>query len=166
MISIIAYDTIGNGIRVARGEMSGREMINVFISESFISVCALAGGSLLSTGLGPIGYLLGSLVGSIIGGITFQAGKKCFVSLCVESWFTLFGLVRQDYTLPESIISELGGDVFEPDTFQHSVFTPTPTQTQKTMTDRFVVDRFSPQTIEIRPLRRGVVSVSAVGYTF
>ena len=166
MIAIIAYDTIGNGIKVAKGEMLGSEMVNVFISETFISACALTGGGLLSTGLGPIGYLLGSLVGSLIGGITYHAGKTFFISLCVESGFTLFGLVQQDYALPEDIILDLGGETFKHDTFQHSVFTPTPSQTNKVITDQFVVDRFSPQTISIRPLRRGVLSVSAVGYTY
>ena len=165
MIAIIAYDTIGNGIRVARGEMSSREMINVFISESFISACALAGGSLLSTGLGPIGYLLGSFVGSLIGGITYQAGKKFFISLCVENDFTFFGLVRQDYTLPQSIISELGGDVFEHETFEHSVFSPLSAQAPQPL-DQFVSDSFTPQTIAIKPLRRGILSVSTVGYSF
>ena len=164
MIAVIAYDTIGNGIKVAKGELPGREMLNVFISETFVSACALAGGGLLSTGLGPIGYLLGSLLGSIIGGISYQAGKRIFVSLCVEAGFTLFGLVRQDYSLPEEVIRDIGGDVFESEEFIYSEFEPVSESAMTTMPQAFRPDEFIYDTISIRPLRRGVLSVSLVGY--
>ena len=163
MIAVIAYDTIGNSIKVVRGELSEREMLNVFIAETFISACALAGGSLLSTGLGPIGYLLGSFVGSIIGGIACQAGKRIFISLCVESGFTLFGLVRQDYTLPDSVIRDIGGDIFKQDVFNIDEFEPI-SASSSLMQPIFETEQFHVDTIMIQPLRRGVLSVSQVAY--
>ena len=162
IIAVIAYDTIGNGIKVARGELSEREMLDVFISESFISAFALAGGSLLSTGLGATGYLLGSFVGSIIGGIAYQTGKRIFIAFCIESGFTLFGLVSQDYTLPESVIREIGGDIFELNEFEVDEFEPV--SSSHLNHSVFEPDQFQIDTITIQPLRRGVLSVSQVAY--
>lgn len=36
--------------------------------------------------------------------VVYNIGKKKLISLCVEAGFTCFGLVEQDYELPEEIL--------------------------------------------------------------
>ena len=38
--------------------------------------------------------MIGSFVGSIIGSFTYNVGHKAIVSFCVDSGFTMFGLVE------------------------------------------------------------------------
>ena len=103
--------------------------------------------------------MLGSFVGSSIGSLTYDFGYKKAISFCVDTGFTMFGLVEQDYTLPEDIIKEIGIDVldyesFEFESFEHDTFTAS----------TFEPESFKPESLDIVYLRRGVIGVSKIGY--
>lgn len=51
------------------------------------------------------------------------------MSFCIDTGFTMFGLVKQDYTLPEDVLEYIGIDVFQyekflPKQFQKENFAP------------------------------------------
>ena len=81
------------------------------------------------------------------------------IAFCVDSGFTFFGLVEQDYTLPTEIIKEIGLDTFDYETFDLETFQP-----DSLTFDTFEADTFSPDSLDISFLRRGVIGVSKVGY--
>ena len=93
--------------------------------------------------------MIGSFVGSSIGSLTYDYGYKKAISFCVDTGFTMFGLVEQDYTLPEEIIKQIGVDVLDYETFDVDTFSP---------------ETFEPESLDIIYLRRGVIGVSKIGY--
>ena len=103
--------------------------------------------------------MIGSFVGSLIGSFTYNVGHKAVVSFCVDSGFTMFGLVDQNYTLPQNIIDQLGLDLFSYENLDFDAFEP-----ERLSFEAFDADGFVPDTMEITFLRRGVIGVSKVGY--
>lgn len=159
--TVIVIDTIKNSYRVAAGEISTGEMIAEFIRESYVAGLSFVGGT-VSQELIPVpilGYLVGSFVGSVVGAFTYNLGHDVFLSFCANSGFTAFGLVNQDYVLPDEIIEELGLVDFNFDTIQYDAvdvdeFEPV----------EFIVDEFQPATLSMSMVNRGVIGVAKVGY--
>lgn len=81
------------------------------------------------------------------------------ISFCVNSGFTMFGLVEQNYVLPEKAMAQIGMNVFEYERFSHQKFNYT-----RFKVNRIVTDRESVNSIEISFLRRGVIGVRTIGY--
>jgi len=71
-------------------------------------------GSIILSAL-PMGIVIGNILGCIIGGFAYNTTNKLFISYCIESGFTCFGLVEQDYCLPECILKDLSFDLIETD---------------------------------------------------
>ena len=72
---------------------------------------------------------------------------------------TLFGIVDQDYTLPDDIIEQIGIETFDYETFEKESFYP---DTFKF--DTFYAETIVPENIGISVMRRGVIGVTKIGY--
>ena len=158
-LAVVIYNVIGNAISVAQGKMTTSQMSEAFTRDIYMSVCMITGGGALSSAFGPIGYLVGTLLGSIIGGFTYTVGKQLVISVCIEHGFTAFGLVEQDYSLPDSVLDEIGVDVFTPETFSYEEFL-----TEAKAFDDFEYETMEYQTFDIQVLRRGVIGINKIGY--
>lgn len=86
-------------------------------------------------------------------------GYKQLIGFCVESGFTFFGLVEQDYRLSDDVLDELGLDSFELDNFEIDTFELATFDISSFDFNSFEVDSFMP-----RLLRRGVIEINKVGY--
>lgn len=131
------------------------------MKDMFVTTCGLVGGS-ISQGfieIPVLGYLIGNFIGSTVGSFVYSAGYSAVLSFCVESGFTMFGLVDQNYTLPEKIIEEIGAEVFKFDEFQYDQFKP-----EEFTFEKFSFDRFQYDTLGITVLRRGVIGVREIAY--
>ena len=129
-----------------------------------VTFAGVAAGSVMQTllaGVPTLGYMLGSFVGSAVAGLVFETSEKVLLSICINTGFTFFGLVKQDYSLPADIISEMGLDSFELDSFK-----PDCLSLDSFELDSFHLDTFEPETIDVIMLKRGIVSVRTVGYTY
>ncbi|NGM17503.1 hypothetical protein GMI70_05750 [Eggerthellaceae bacterium zg-893] len=158
--TVIAINACKNGIKVASGEMNTHEFADTVFRDAFVSMVALSGGAVgqASFPIPAIGYLLGSFIGSLLGGVAYGAGQNIFMSFAVDSGLTFFGLVDQSYELPESTLREIGIDIFEYDRFEY---------------EQAHIDYYEPDTASIgltRPEleftfpRRGVIGIGRVGY--
>ena len=160
----LAYTTIKNSVLVASGKMSAREMgaaliDTVAMSSSFVAGAYIGGiiGQAIGFAVPVVGYLLGSLISSAFS-VVYNIGKNKFLSFCVDSGFTCFGLVDQDYTLPEELLKDMGIDI-----------TPiTRTQISRTEISRTTVgsniNRTTLDTIDLKIVKRGIIGVNKVGY--
>ena len=101
-------------------------------------------------------YLLGNFVGSFVGSFAYAAADSAIISFCIESGWTLFGLVSQDYQLPDELIRQLGFDIYEVDEFGTDRF-----EYDEYKMDEFEIDEYRPDFIQV--LRRGVVGVHQIG---
>ena len=142
--------------------MEPREMGSVLTKEVIVSSVALAGGSVgqaLVPELPVLGYMLGSLIGSVLATVVVGFGEKVLLSFCVETGFTCFGLVKQDYTLPEEVLREMGVELAEVERIYPDIIEP-----DRIKPDRVEVERIQYETVEFHIVKRGIIGFNKVGY--
>lgn len=162
-VSII-YRTVKNSILVANKQMSPQQMGIQFVDSVVVASGYLVGkeiGGLIVQALCPelpmIGYAIGSLLGCSIA-VAYNIGKNKFISFCVDTGFTCFGLVEQNYALPEQTLDELGIE-----------YAPiTHIELEKATIEYANVNQniqeSNLETIDIKVLKRGIIGVNKIGY--
>lgn len=160
-VVVLAMNAVKGSFDVAQGKKSRTEFANAIVKDTFVSACALIGGGISQTfiDIPMLGYLLGSFVGSVMGAFAYDCGYKKALSFCVDTGLTLFGLVEQDYILPDDIIKQIGLETFKADSFEIESFEP-----ESFEIESFDFDTFEPDNIGIKLLRRGVIGFSKIGY--
>lgn len=161
----LVLQTTKNSILVAAGKMSTQQM-----GAAFVDMVVVSGGYLVGAHIGGIigqaigfelpvlGYLLGSLIGTSFC-VVYNIGKKKLISFCVDTGFTCFGLVEQNYELPEDVLHDMGVE---------TIMIPR-TRIETTEIPRAAImasdiKKADYETIDITVLRRGVIGVNKVGY--
>ena len=161
----LVMQTVKNSILVAAGKMTTKQMGAAFVDTVVVSGGYILGahiGGIIGQALGfelpVVGYLLGSLIGTSFC-VIYNIGKKKLISFCVDTGFTCFGLVEQNYELPEDVMDELGVETIPiPRTQIERIEVP---RTQTSTTD---INKTDYETIDITVLRRGVIGVNKIGY--
>jgi hypothetical protein len=137
---------------------------------AFVDTVVISGGYLVGAHIGGIigqalgfelpvvGYLLGSLIGTAFC-VVYNIGKKKLISFCVDTGFTCFGLVEQNYELPEDVLHDLGVETIP---IPRTQIERTPISRTQTITAN--VNAAEYETIDITVLRRGVIGVNKIGY--
>ena len=91
--------------------------------------------------------------------LVYNIGKKKLISFCVDTGFTCFGLVEQNYELPEEVLREMGVETIPvPRTQVERIDVP------RTQIMGSGVETSEYETIDITVLRRGVIGVNKIGY--
>lgn len=161
-ITVIALDTVKDSLMVAVGKMTAKEMGIQLSEEILISCAALSGGAFgqfLLPEVPVLGYMLGSLLGSVVASVSIDICKKFVISFCVDTGFTCFGLVDQDYRLPNEVLESMGIGVI-----------PVPrVKIKRSPVARVNAQRTSIlhaeyETVSLTILRRGVIGVNRVQY--
>lgn len=157
----IVMNTLRNSFDVATGKMTRVELADACARDLFLTACSLTLGGVTQgmIQIPVLGFALGSFVGSVVGSFAYNKGYTAYMSFCVDSGFTFFGLVDQDYTLPTEVLTEMGIDVFEYDKFE-----PRRINIEGFEPQQINIEKFKPQTIAIKTLRRGVIEVNRIGY--
>ena len=160
-VTVLVMNSMKNSYQVTTGNMSRAEMVNELIKEMFVTTCALSMGAASQSliEIPVLGYMIGSFVGSIAGSVIYSSIYNPVLSFCVESGFTLFGLVDQDYELPEEVLNEIGIEVFEYEKFEYEPF-----EYEKFEYEKFEYEQFEYEKLHTIFLRRGVIGVNCIGY--
>lgn len=161
MATVLAMDTMKNAYKVAAGQMSRTELASELVRELIVSSASLAGGAMVQAfiEIPVVGFMIGSFVGSVIGSFVYNCGYSTALSFCVDTGFTMFGLVKQNYTLPKDIMEAIGLEVF-----QYEQFTPQQFEPRTFSPTKFNPKGIATDMLGIHILRRGVIGVSEVGY--
>ena len=159
---VLAVGTIESGIYLAVGKINKTEFVTQVSQNVFTTAASVIGGAVLSALL-PEGfvfsYMLGSLIGSVIGGFIYKGSEKLLLSYCVHSGFTFFGLVEQNYEVPTELLKELGIKVFEPILFDILRFDKDSFEPM-----RFYAEPFTYEKMECTILKRGIIEAYSIGY--
>ena len=141
--------------------MSRQELTAEMTKEMFILSCSLGVGFLSQTFIHiPVfSFMVGNFIGSILGAFVYDKIYDVALSFCVDTGFTMFGLVEQDYKIPEHILKKIGLKVFEYEKFQFHKFKP-----QKFEIKKFEIKKFQFEAFKMTILRRGVIGISKIGY--
>lgn len=163
----LTMETIKNSILVAAGKMTPRQMGGAFVDSAVISAGYIVGakiGGTIAQAIGwefpGIAYALGSLIGCACAAV-YNIGKKKLISFCVDTGFTCFGLVEQDYSLPEDVLNDMGIDLIP---ISRTEISHTPIDRVQVSTGAESISRVEYDTIEIKFLRRGIIGANRVGY--
>lgn len=161
----VIFGTIKDSILVAAGKMSSKEMGMHFVDTLVVSsgyLVSMKIGGVIAQALFPelpgISYAIGSLLGCSVA-VVYNIGKKKLIAFCVDTGVTCFGLVEQNYELPEDVLKEMGIETIPIQRTQVEM-TDVP-RTQVMGTD---VETSEYETIDITVLRRGVIGVNRIGY--
>lgn len=159
---VLAVNTIDYGIKLSTGKINNFEMAQNITRLYFTTGFAYAGG-LIMTAILPEGfafsYMIGSFIGGLIGSGLYTITENVFLSFCIDSGCTFFGIVEQDYTLPKHILEELGfnlSDIKTSLTNKSSV--------QKSTIQKSSLKTSTIQKSNIEILKRGVIAVGKIGY--
>lgn len=160
-VTVLVMNSMKNSYQVTTGNMSRAEMVNELIKEMFVTTCALSMGAASQSliEIPVLGYMIGSFVGSIAGSVIYSSIYNPVLSFCVDSGFTLFGLVDQDYELPEEVLKEIGIEIFEYEKFEYEPF-----EYEKFEYEKFEYEQFEYEKFHTIFLRRGVIGVNCIGY--
>jgi hypothetical protein len=164
----VVLETVKNSILVAAGKMTAKQMGAAFVDSVVVSGGYIVGakiGSAIGGAIGQalgfqlpvVGYLIGSLVGTAFA-VVYNIGKKKLISFCVDSGFTCFGLVDQNYELPEEVLRDMGVDLTP---VSRTTISRTNVSNTAVAT---TVGRTNYETIDINIVRRGVIGVNKIGY--
>ena len=166
-VTAITLNTIQNACLLSFGKINRREFAEKCTHDFFVAGASVGigiaggavGGSFTFGGATVIGYMVGSFVGSVIGEFVYKGIYSCALSFCVDTGCTFFGIVEQDYALPDDILKEIGLNVFE-----YEEITPRRIAPNHIKPTRFEAEQFVPIEISVAFLRRGVIGVNCVGY--
>lgn len=164
---VLVVGFLEKSIECASGKITKAQLADEIAKMFTVTAFTVGSGMLASIWfvevppLAALAYMLGSLLGGIIGSVAYNIGKSIFMSFCVESGFTFFGIVEQNYELPRNIIDEIGIEVFEYEKFDYNKFEY----------DNFEFDRFNTDDMVfeydkygIAILRRGVLEIGKIAY--
>ena len=159
--TIIAVDTMKNAFMVAANKMTQYELVQSLIKDLIISAPVYGFGLIFQgfVGIPVLGFMLGSFLGTVIGAFAVNMCSNAILSFCSSTGFTMFGLVRQSYELPEEMLREIGISVFHYQKFNFKQFTYRDFHYRT-----FNFKAVHIHTINIQFLRRGVIGVSEIGY--
>lgn len=152
----MVINSIGHSIRYAKGDIGQNELALNCIRDSIALTSGLLGASLGST-LIPIplmGALIGNMVGATVGALVFHGAHSITLGICVETGWTMFGLVDQNYQVPEDVLEQCGFDLIKIDRINIQHIEPL----------RFQTQNIKIQTTDMAFLRRGVIGMSSIGY--
>lgn len=159
---VLIFTAIENGIKVVNGKLSKEEYAQTMMRSMFISASSVGLGMAVQAIFAEvpvIPYLIGSFVGSALGGFLYNVTEKVFLSYCIESGFTFFGLVKQDYQIDERLLEEIGISTFKEESIDLPLFVPENFESEK-----FNYQGFQYERVGVTIVRRGIVGVFNIGY--
>ena len=163
MVAIV-MDTLINSVKLAAGKITARQMGMAFVdttvlAASFVASAKLGGfiGQSIAPQLPGIGFLIGTLIGCSVG-VLYSIGKRKLISFCKDSGFTCFGLVDQNYAVPEELLREMGVETAKIDRAQIDRSNVDALSYQKP------IGRTQVDTVSYKMVKRGIIGVNKVGY--
>lgn len=160
-LTVVTFSIIKDAYSLATHKITPQEFMLNTQQTFFITACAVGTGIWVQTlfPLMPFAYFLGNIVGTVVGSLTFKVIDNIFVALCVENGYTFFGLVKQDYTLPEEVLKELNIDWQQVDSL--SIDT---TRIDECEIDCINIDECDADYIKM--MSRGVFKIHHIGYLY
>ena len=160
-ISLIVVMTVNaaiSAIKASRGEISWDEA-GYRMAKSSIVVAGGTAGAVIGTALLPgIGTVIGSIVGAAVTRTVTVGTEHVAMSLAVSHGWSFFGIVDQDYRVPEPTLRCLGWDTVQLDGNLMDNVELDQVQLDTNDFDSNLLDA------PVRFIRRGVIGVRRVGY--
>jgi hypothetical protein len=156
--TVIAMNTIKNAIKLHNQEITQEKFIDNCMRDTFIIAAGVAAGT-FTQGLIPVpvlGMLIGNFVGSVLAVIVYDGSKSIFLSLCIKYDISFFCLVKQDYSLPKEILEASGFELIDLEEIE----------LEEIDLEEIELETIELETIDIKVLKRGLIAVNTIGYSY
>lgn len=154
---VLCLSAVENSIRAASGQITSIEAAARTAEDALTLTFALgfgaAGQALMPIPL--IGALLGGIVGALVSRFVIDGANEAVLSITVETGWTFFGLVEQNYSVPIELLSEAGWRTVELKKLE----------LQSVKLRALEPKSIDLETIDLTLVRQGVVAFRRVGYT-
>lgn len=163
-LTVVFLQTLFDSYHVASGDLPAAVMADNLIKGIIITSAGVGMGAIMQTFLGfiPGSYLLGNFVGSAMANFVYTKTEESILSYCIVSGSTFFGLVEQDYKLPEEVLERLGLQLAIVETTDIARTDVARTDVARIDVARVDVTRANLDNVCI--LRRGVIGFRRIGY--
>jgi hypothetical protein len=161
-ITALLFQVVQECYNASLGKSSAEQLRYILTKDLLVTCSSLLFGGIAVSILpiiSGIAFMVGSVIGSVTASVFISVSDKIIVSLCVNSGYTLFGLVDQDYTLPIDILKDMGITINEVDRLRVKYNTVS----RNTVTRRNVSFNYVNR-IEIKMIKRGVIAFHKIGY--
>jgi hypothetical protein len=160
-LTVVLLQSMKDSFAVVKGDITQYELMANISKNIFVTSCGIGLGVLAQSIMPvlPFAYLVGNFVGSFVGSFAYFTADNAILSFAIISGWTVFGLVKQNYVLPDEVMNEIGIDLFDYEKLDYNCF-----HFDEFKPDYFEFDEYKPQFISM--LRRGVISVHQIGYMF
>lgn len=154
--TVVAMNAVSNSFKLYNGDISGSEFAEACLRDSFV-VSAGVWGATIGQGLVPVpilGAVIGNLIGSTIATFVYEGSKEFFLGIFIESGKPFLNIVKQDYSMPRSVLEQSGFNLIQIDKIELDLLKP----------DLIVLDTIELDMIDIKVLKRGLIAVNTIGY--
>jgi hypothetical protein len=157
MATTLTLNAMSYAIQLRQGRITNRDFAHQCLRDTFVLSTGMLGATIgqMVIPIPLLGALAGNVVGSTLGAVAFEGANQVMMGICVESGWTFFGMVEQDYTVPEEVLRQAGYDLFSTHSFSIQSFS----------TGGFSVQSFRTNSLTFTPVRRGLIACKAVGYS-
>lgn len=109
-LTVVFMETLSDSYKVVIGDMPANQMADNLIRNIIVTSAGVGLGIVFKTYFAfiPGSYLLGNFIGTAIGSFIYQTTDDAIMSYCINNGCTFFGLVKQDYKLPDEVVMRLG----------------------------------------------------------
>ncbi len=157
LLVVLAVNSAISAYRASTGRITWTEAAFQIAQSGTIVMGAAAGGALGSMVAPGIGTIIGSILGAALTRQSVREAERLVMAIAVRQGWTFFGMVNQDYRVPEEILSGLGWDTVDWERVE----------LDRVQLDAVELDSVDADTVEldsVRFLRRGVIGVRQIGY--
>ncbi len=162
VVVVLLYQTAKDVLCYSRGDIS-KEELGYRIDKSLVitafSVTGGIAGQLVLPFIPVVSYMLGSMVGSVLGGVLFNAKERFLLGLAVSQGYSFWGLVNQDYQMPKEMAERLGYSTFDYAEFDYAEFAY-----EKFDYATYEYAAFNYAKLEFYCPERGLIGVRKVGF--
>lgn len=154
--------TMVNGIKANLGLIDYNIYIDNTIRDIFVTGGSVIGGKIMESIIYiPVAsYMIGSFIGASIAAGFYSTAKEAYMSYVVDNGITMFGLVEQNYVIPEEALCDIGVDVYRTKEFRYKEFMHKEYQIKSFKHKDFEYKKG----IDIHILKRGLIGIKTVGY--
>lgn len=162
----MTINVINYSVKLHRGLLTQQEFANACLKDTYVISLAIGGAALgqIIIPIPMLGAFIGNIVGATLGAFAYDGTNKIMLGLGVRNGWRFFGLVEQNYMVPEYILEECGFDTFRINSFQEENYLISDFEVEDFDVQDFAVQSFAASTLNFHVLRRGVISANVVGY--
>ena len=159
---VLTVEACRDSYLVVSGRMKPVEMASGLSQSALLAVCGFAGAAVAAavSGGAAIPILIGSFAGTAVGGLGLSTGGSCVMRVCVDNGVTFFGLVEQDYEIPQPLLKKLG---LKSATVKSAEVRSAQVNAPRLSTPKIKTAQL--HTVDIAFIERDLVGVNKVGYS-